>query len=564
MDNYAIADHLTLLSKLMDIHGENAFKSKAYAAAAFALEKLPQPVAALPKEKISAIRGIGESAGKKITELLETGEMTALKQLLTQTPEGVLEMMNIKGLGPKKIHTLWKALHIDSIEALQQACEANTVAEQKGFGEKTQQNILEAIRYQQENEGKFLYVQVEDFAEGLQAKLDQAFGKHKTRLTGDFRRQLEVIEALEWVTTIPHGDLKKFFDELSYSLLSESAQHLEYRANSLLILKFYLADERHFDFLLFTTTGSDAFVEACKKLDAWTNVDTAEIEHELFKKLGMETILPCLRETPQIIEEAKKSTLPNLIQISDINGLIHAHSNWSDGGYSIEEMAQECMRAGFEYLVLSDHSKAAFYANGLSEARILEQHRHIEELNKKLAPFKIFKSIECDILNDGELDYSARVLSSFDVVIASIHSNLQMPQEKAMQRLLGAIANPYVSILGHMTGRLLNKRKGYPVDHKKIIDACAAHNVVIEINAAPQRLDIDWRWIGQALERGVLLSINPDAHTLDDYRWLKYGVLTAQKGGLSKEHNLSSMTLAQFEAFLQQQKAKQMRVAQAK
>jgi DNA polymerase (family 10) len=219
-------------------------------------------------------------------------------------------------------------------------------------------------------------------------------------------------------------------------------------------------------------------------------------------------------------------------------------------------MADELIRTGFEYLVLSDHSKAAFYANGLSETRIREQHIEIDRLNRELAPFKIFKSIECDILNDGEMDFDGTVLSSFDVVIASVHSNLQMTEEKAMKRLLGAITNPYVSILGHMTGRLLTKRKGYPVDHKAIIDACAANNVVIEINASPQRLDMDWRWIDYALQKGALLSIDPDAHTTEDYRWLKYGVLVAQKGGLTKEENLSSRSLAEFEAFVQQQKQK--------
>ncbi len=556
MDNYAIADQLTLLSKLMDIHGENGFRAKAYAGAAFALEKLPQPVASLPKEKLSSIKGVGESAGKKIAELLDTGEMTALQQLIAQTPEGVLEMMNIKGIGAKKINTLWKGLNIDSIEALQKACEENRIAEQKGFGEKTQQNILEAIRYQQENSGKYLYAQVDGFAEALLAKLRHAFPQDKTEVTGAFRRQLEVIEMLEWVTTIKHGDLKKFCDSSSYTLLSESDRSLEYLTDGMIKLKFHLTDDAGFGSLLFTTTGSDAFVAACKNGDEWPAADTFESEHGVLKKLGLPPIPPALRERPEILERARKAGLPHLIQIADIKGLIHSHSNWSDGGYSIEAMAQHCIDSGFEYLVLSDHSKAAFYANGLSEMRIQEQHRHIDELNKKLAPFKIFKSIECDILNDGALDYTADILATFDIVIASIHSNLQMPEEKAMTRLLGAITNPHVSILGHMTGRLHTRRKGYPVNHEAIIDACAKHKVVIEINAAPQRLDMDWRWIEHALEKGVLLSINPDAHTLDDFRWLKYGVLTAQKGGLTKGQNLSSFSLSGFEAFLKTQKEK--------
>ncbi|HEU0111821.1 MAG TPA: PHP domain-containing protein, partial [Flavisolibacter sp.] len=220
----------------------------------------------------------------------------------------------------------------------------------------------------------------------------------------------------------------------------------------------------------------------------------------------------------------------------------------------LDEMAQELISLGFEYLVISDHSKAAYYANGLSEQRIREQHRYIDELNKKLAPFKIFKSIECDILNDGTLDYENKILSTFDLVITSVHSNLDMDEEKAMKRLLGAITNPYTTIMGHMTGRLLLRRKGFPVDHKTIIDACAEHKVAIEINANPNRLDMDWRWIDYALSKNVLLSINPDAHTTEEFHNIRYGVLVAQKGGLTKQKNLSSFSLNEFETFLSERK----------
>jgi DNA polymerase (family X) len=239
-----------------------------------------------------------------------------------------------------------------------------------------------------------------------------------------------------------------------------------------------------------------------------------------------------------------------LIRVQDIKGLIHSHSTWSDGGYSLEVMAEELIKLGFEYLVISDHSKAAFYANGLSEQRIIEQHKLIADLNKKLAPFKIFKSIECDILNDGSLDYDNAILAKFDLVITSIHSNQNMDQEKAMKRLLGAISNPYTTILGHMTGRLLLRRNGYPVDYETIIDACVQNKVVIEINANPNRLDIDWRWVARAREKNVMLSINPDAHTIDEFHNIKYGVLAAQKGGLMAKENLSSFSLKEFEGYL--------------
>jgi len=259
---------------------------------------------------------------------------------------------------------------------------------------------------------------------------------------------------------------------------------------------------------------------------------------------------PCLRESSSIIDKAKKNALPELEKPGDIKGIIHSHSNWSDGAYKLEEMADECIKRGLEYLVISDHSKSAFYANGLSEERIGEQQKQIAELNSKLKPFKIFKSIECDILNDGSLDYSNNVLTSFDLVIASIHSNLKMPEDKAMLRLIKAIENPYTIILGHMTGRLLLSRNGYPINHQTIIDACAANHVVIELNAHPRRLDIDWKWIDYALEKEVLISIDPDAHSLEGFDDVKYGAMAAQKGGLTKENNLSSFSLKEFEGWL--------------
>ncbi|MEN9571397.1 MAG: hypothetical protein RL172_2628, partial [Bacteroidota bacterium] len=225
-----------------------------------------------------------------------------------------------------------------------------------------------------------------------------------------------------------------------------------------------------------------------------------------------------------------------------------------DGSHTIEKMAKAAIAKGMEYMVISDHSKSAFYANGLSEERLRQQHQYIDELNEQLAPFKIFKSIESDILNDGGLDYSNRVLETFDLVIASVHSNLKMTEDKAMMRLINAIENPYTTILGHMTGRLLLSRKGYPVDHKKIIDACAANRVVIELNAHPNRLDIDWRHIAYALEKNVLISINPDAHFVEGFDDIEYGVLVAQKAMLTKEQNLSSFSLAAFEDFLAHRK----------
>ena len=551
MDNYAIADQLSLLSKLMDIHGENAFKSKSYSSAAFSLEKLPQQVATLSPDKIFKIKGIGESVGGKIIEIIETGELQQLKEYLAKTPPGVLEMMNIKGLGPKKINVLWKEMSIDTIEELKKACEENRVAGKKGFGEKTQQNILESIRFQQQNSGKYLYAKIESFAEAFTEKLKEKFTDYKFELTGSYRRQLEIIDSLDWVTTAPAAELETYLTGIDMQLVANRDNMLIVTAENTLLLRFYSTSLSGFYSTLFRTSSGEKFLEAWKE-----DLDNQHFtsEEDIFKNAGINYIPSFLREQKEVIKKAGTYNFNNLVQTSDIKGLIHSHSNWSDGAYTLDEMAQELISLGFEYLVISDHSKAAYYANGLSEQRIREQHRYIDELNKKLAPFKIFKSIECDILNDGTLDYENKILSTFDLVITSVHSNLDMDEEKAMKRLLGAITNPYTTIMGHMTGRLLLRRKGFPVDHKTIIDACAEHKVVIEINANPNRLDMDWRWIDYALSKNVLLSINPDAHTTEEFHNIRYGVLVAQKGGLTKQKNLSSFSLNEFETFLSERK----------
>lgn len=551
MDNYAIADQLSLLSKLMDIHGENAFKSKSYSSAAFSLEKLPQQVATLSPDKIFKIKGIGESVGGKIIEIIETGELQQLKEYLAKTPPGVLEMMNIKGLGPKKINVLWKEMSIDTIEELKKACEENRVAGKKGFGEKTQQNILESIRFQQQNSGKYLYAKIESFAEAFTEKLKEKFTNYKFELTGSYRRQLEIIDSLDWVTTAPADELETYLTGIDMQLVANRDNMLIVSAENTLLLRFYTTSFSGFYSTLFRTSSGEKFLEAWKE-----DLDNQHFtsEEDIFKNAGINYIPSFLREQKEVIKKAGTYNFNNLVQTSDIKGLIHSHSNWSDGAYTLDEMAQELISLGFEYLVISDHSKAAYYANGLSEQRIKEQHRYIDELNKKLAPFKIFKSIECDILNDGTLDYENKILSTFDLVITSVHSNLDMDEEKAMKRLLGAITNPYTTIMGHMTGRLLLRRKGFPVDHKTIIDACAEHKVAIEINANPNRLDMDWRWIDYALSKNVLLSINPDAHTTEEFHNIRYGVLVAQKGGLTKQKNLSSFSLNEFETFLSERK----------
>lgn len=553
IDNYSIADKFSLLSKLMDIHSENSFRAKSYSIAAYSIEQLPVQLAEMPKEKIAGLKGIGDSTAKKIIEILETGKMSALEEIIFKTPPGVLEMLQIKGIGPKKIVTIWKEMEIESIGELLYACQENRLLLFKGFGAKTQQSVMDSIEFYLRHQGHFLYAEICTYAETLDGLFKKSWPDEKISFTGAFRRQSLVLEKIEWVTTIPPEKLKTFFISNSYTILNDDKNSLQCKGPENIQLEFYFTDDEQFYKLLFNSSGSAEFMEKWASEFAGKPINT-ETEEEIFKSAGIHFIPASRREKGSIIELARKAPLPGLITDADIKGIIHSHSNWSDGSHTLAEMAKVCIERGLEYLVISDHSKSAFYASGLSEERIKEQHKLIDELNEQLRPFRIFKSIECDILNDGSLDYADEMLSSFDLVITSIHSNLKMPVEKAMARLMKAIQNPYTTILGHLTGRLLLSRPGYPVDHIAIIDACKENQVVLEINAHPRRLDIDWQWIPEAIERGVLLSINPDAHSTEGYHDIHYGVLAAQKGGLIKEKNLSSFSREELEKYLEQRK----------
>jgi DNA polymerase (family 10) len=538
IDNYQIADRFSLLSKLMDIHGEDAFKAKTYAAAAFNIEKLPVQLADTEPSKIATYKGIGASTAKKVLEILQTGELQALNDFITRTPPGVIEMLQIKGIGPKKISTIWKEMDIESIGELLYACNENRLLLFKGFGEKTQQNVKESIEFFLQHKDIHLYADVEAYALAVDKNLREHFTDFKFELTGEFRRQLEIIHQLEWVTTVPVNNLLPVFSNHNFEIIEQSETFLSVKGPENITLQFHITAADTFGSTLFSTSAAEEF------LQSWGEVKDAAEEQVLFKEKGITYIPSCLRE------EYIAEPVNDLIDVSSIKGIIHSHSNWSDGGETIETMARHAQEEGFEYLVISDHSKSAGYANGLSVERIEAQHQYIDELNSKLSGFRIFKSIEADILGDGSLDYDQETLASFDLVIASVHSNLKMNEEKAMMRVLNAIENPYTTILGHMTGRLLLSRAGYPLDHKKIIDACVANSVVIELNAHPRRLDIDWRWIPYALDKGALLSIDPDAHELSGYNDIKYGVLAAQKGRLTNSRNLSSFSLKEFEEYI--------------
>ncbi len=467
-------------------------------------------------------------------------------------------MLKIKGLGPKKIGVIWKEMGIENIGELFYACEENRLLMYDGFGKKTQQNVVEAIQFFMSQIGSYLYAQVEQLSMELLVLLKRICSTENILLSGDFRRQDETISILEFVIAAPLNSIINEVKDLDeFRLINKADDSVSYKFKEGITLKLFSSTSENFIATLFDTTGNEDFVNAFYKLYPKVKISGCENEEQFFKEAGIQYVPPFLRENAEILTLAAQNKIPDVIQPQDIKGIIHCHSNWSDGINTLEELATACKKSGKEYLVISDHSKTASYANGLSIERIIAQHALVNELNEQLKPFKIFKCIESDILIDGSLDYDEEILQSFDLVITSVHSNLKMIEDKAMARLLKAIENPYTTILGHMTGRLLLSRKGYPVDYKKIIDACAANKVVIEINAHPRRLDMRWQWISYALSKGVLLSIDPDSHSIAEFDNTLYGVLVAQKGMLTPANNLSSFSLKEFEDFLKIKKLAQ-------
>jgi len=545
MENKPIARTLRLLSQLMELHDENPFKVKSLANAAFKVDKLPYRIAGKSLAEMEKIDGIGKSTATKIVELLETGSITDLTDLLAATPEGIVEMLGIKGIGPKKISIIWRELGIETVGELYYACNENRLIEAKGFGLKTQEEIAKVIEFRMASNGKFLYAQLDAVAGELFQKLKGILPDSIVSYTGEFRRCCEIINELSFL--VGSADVRADVETLTQSdilgNLSVNDHTISGETANGLLVSISVANNLSFHYELFTQTGTDEHVQAVLARIS-DDIKQADSEELVYKKAGLAYIQPELREGDSFIEKAANNALPQLVTYQDLKGTLHNHSTWSDGVNALEDMALYCRdQLKLGYLGICDHSKSAFYAKGLSIERVLQQHEEIDHLNKKITGFHIFKGIESDILNDGSLDYPDEILQRFDFIVASVHSNLKMDKEKATVRLIKAVENPYTTILGHPTGRLLLSRKGYEFDYQKVIDACAANNVVIEINANPLRLDLDWRWHQYALDKGVKLSINPDAHRIEGFSDMHYGVLAARKGGLYKEMCLNAFSL---------------------
>ena len=533
MTNDKIVDVLKLIAQLLELHDANPFKIRSLLNACFKIDKLTIDIVGVPQAELSLMDGIGKSLASKIVEIVESGTTSELQQLSANTPLGVIEMLGLKGIGPKKVQALWRELNVESLGELMYACNENRLVELKGFGLKTQDQIRKSIEFKMASAGKVHYASAEKCALDLIDFIRQKYAPKYISFVGALRRKCEVIEKIE-------------------ILVSAAAIHTEEFLNTSNVpIQIYSTTEADFCLRLFQLTGSEAHVQYIQLSDG----QKFESEIEIYNSKGYQFIPPELREDVRVFDTARNQAIPELIEMENLKGVLHNHSTYSDGNNTLREMALAANASGYEYLGICDHSQSAFYAGGLKAEKIIAQHEEIDALNSELFPFKIFKGIESDILNDGSLDYPEEILKSFDFIVASVHSNLKMDKEKATSRLIKAIENPYTTILGHPTGRLLLSRAAYPIDHEMVIDACADNGVIMELNAHPYRLDIDWRWIEYCLKKNVKISINPDAHSVDGYKDMYYGVCVARKGMLSPNMCFNTMTVVEMQDYFLSRKA---------
>ncbi len=542
MTNKEIAKEFQTLAKVMEYQGENTFKIRSYDKAYNTLRKLDEDLSSKTVDQLQEIEGIGKAISLKIREVIDTGKLPLLERYKADLPEVVLNLMSVRGLGVKKVKQLVTELEIQSVGELLYAAQENRVAELKGFSQKSQATLKNQLEFYQRSLGQGRYADLRPLVDSILDQLKETGATVSE--TGAFRRQMPTIKELSFVAT---SEATSKLNELEFKAVAGKQNQLHGKVDEFDVL-VHICKQQDFATTLLNTTGSAEFLANHTSL----TTTTGATEEEVFANAEIDFILPAQREgTNTIFTPQSELLLP-----SQIRGVVHAHSTYSDGATSVEVLAKACKKAGYEYLTMTDHSKVATYANGVSVERLREQCLEIEALNQKLKDFHIFKGTECDIMRDGSLDYDNATLDMLDIVIASVHSVLRMSKEDATERLLTAIANPYTMMLGHPTGRILLSREGYPLNMELILDACEKHNVAIEVNASPYRLDLDWTFVQAAVDRGILISINPDAHSLGDIANIEFGVLAAQKAGLRQNECLNTRDTAGFEAWINEQKAK--------
>lgn len=555
-DNQTVAKLLREYAQRSALRGGNPYRAKAYSRAADSLAALAIPLHVLIEEgRLTEIPGVGDAIADIITKLHRTGSHPSLEKLRKEVPAGVLEMLTVPGLRPDKVLRLYNDLGIASLAELEAAAKEDRIKKAKGLGSALQTKILQNLAIAKSGEGRLHLHR----AAALLAHAKDSIRKARPELkrvtiAGDFRRGCELV-----------GDL---------AIVAEAAKPDKTSTPSADGLQIHLSDRKHFGASLLFATGSAAHVEQLQALAAEKGMRLepdglhkgrtliAGEEAEIYRALGLPFIDPELREGRGEIEAALKGKLPKLVTDQDLRGILHCHTDASDGTETLETMAKATRQRGFEYFGVADHSKSAHYAGGLSVEEIAQQHREADRLNKRFGKdFRILKGIESDILADGSLDYDDDVLERFDFVVASIHGRFKLDRKAQTQRLLRAISDPHTTIIGHMTGRQLQRRPGYEIDVEKVLRACAKHDVVVEINAHPWRLDLDWRWHQAALEFGCMLSINPDAHSIAELDHMHWGVLMARKGGVPAERVLNAMSFSEIARYLRQKRRSLARAA---
>jgi DNA polymerase (family 10) len=568
MDKKAVAGALDDIGALMEILGENPFKVRALVNAARAVETFTGDLKKMADEgRLTEIKGVGESIAGKITTLINTGSLPELAELKSRIPAGVFEMLKIPGLGPKRAKALWDSLGVTAVRELEYACNENRLVELPGFGAKSQENILQGINALHKFAGRRL------LSEGMGAVgplIEWVRGSPaviRAQVAGSVRRGLETVKDIDIVASA--ADLEIVMERFVAApgvtgVIARGHTKTSVRMESGFQADIRVVTDGQFPFALHHFTGSREHNTIMRSLAKTKGLKMNEYglfkgeqglplasEEEIFRALGLSYIPPEMREGFDEVSLAGEGQIPTLIEEADITGVFHVHTDKSDGVDTLAAMAQEAIRLGYKYMGVSDHSKTASYAGGLSAADLLRQGEEIDKLNEKLkGRLHLFKGVESDILSDGSLDYPDRILATLDFVIASVHSRFQKDERAMTERIVTTINNPYTTMLGHPTGRLLLAREGYPLDMEKVVEAMAEHGVHMELNANPHRLDVDWRVMGLVKKAGVKISINPDAHRKEGLQDMRYGLLAARKGGLAKKDVFNTLPLEKIKAEL--------------
>ncbi len=580
MTKEEIAGVLEQIATLLELKGENPFKIRAYTNAARAIETFGGNVSNLQDEEaLAKIPGIGKSIALKIKELTVTGSLKYLEELRAEFPPGILELFSLVGLGAKKIKALYDKLHISSIEQLLKACEAGRVAELPGFGETTQQKLCDAIAKRAAHAGSFQFGQIANEAETLRSDLATRPEALHVDVAGSYRRRKEIVHDLDLLAATKDPEaITKFFvtHPLVESIIAQGPTKSSVRLSSGVQCDLRVVSAAEYPFALAYFTGNKEHnielrsralqrgwtlneyrlaplpVDSkAKKKRPMKKISKVRDEAGLYRAVDLDFIPPELRENWGEFEAAEKQSLPKLIEKENLRGTFHCHTTASDGHNSIEEMANAAQELGLEYLGISDHSRSSIQAHGIDEPKVRSQIVTIRKLNKKFHDFRLFAGVECDILRDGSLDFPDEVLSQLDYVIASVHSVLNLSEADMTERVIRAMENPLVTMLAHPTGRLLLKREPYQIDIPAVLDAAARTGTWIELNAAPKRLDLDWRWWPLAKQKGIKCVINPDAHRFERLQDLWFGIGIARKGWLSKGDVVNCLPLGKIEKELQ-------------